>query len=100
MKAFDSLGTQLQEIVSPTGPAGGGNCGSPLDGQPWVFSFDGLSAGIARITITFTGTKTSNIGLAFNNFNATSAATIPTLGGWSIPMLVLLLAASGLRVLR
>jgi len=38
---------------------------APLDGQPWVFFFTGLSAGIAKITIDFTGTKPAGIGQLF-----------------------------------
>ena len=41
-----------------------------LDGQAWTFGFDALANPITHITIAFTGTKTSNIGLAFDNFNA------------------------------
>jgi hypothetical protein len=64
---------------------------APLDGKPWVFSFSGLSAGIAKITIDFTGTKPAGIGLAFNNFNPTGVpepASIVVLG----PALALLSA--------
>jgi hypothetical protein len=61
---------------------------APLDGQPWVFSFSGLSAGIAKITVDFTGSKLSGIGLAFNNFDPNGAA-VPEPAGW-------LLAAIGL----
>ncbi|MEM9398200.1 MAG: hypothetical protein AAF991_12015, partial [Pseudomonadota bacterium] len=52
-----------------------------LDGKPWLFGFDGLSD-IERIEISFTGSKTSGIGLAFNNFSPiqnveTAAVPIP-----------------------
>jgi len=39
-----------------------------LNGLPWTFGFDGLSD-ITKINITFIGSKTSGIGLAFNNFS-------------------------------
>jgi hypothetical protein len=77
ISAFDSEGHLLKAITSPQGKPDGENCGSTLDGRPWVFSFEGLEGGIARITIEFTGTKTSNIGLAFNNFNATQSGQPP-----------------------
>jgi hypothetical protein len=41
---------------------------APLDGQPWVFAFSGLSVSIDHIEISFIGTKVAGIGLAFNNF--------------------------------
>jgi hypothetical protein len=72
VRAYDSLNNLLATQVSPLGTLT--SLIAPLDGQPWVFSFSGLSAGIAQITIDFTGTKTAGIGLAFNNFNPTSAA--------------------------
>ncbi|MEM6484981.1 MAG: hypothetical protein AAF662_08360 [Pseudomonadota bacterium] len=52
----------LDEIYSPLGTD------LELDGKPWLFGFDGLSD-IERIEISFTGSKTSGIGLAFNNFS-------------------------------
>ncbi len=48
-----------------------------LDGLPWVFKFTSLDSAIDHIDIDFTGSKTSGIGLAFNNFSATSAVPIP-----------------------
>ena len=49
-----------------------------LNGQPWRFGFDGLSD-IERLEITFTGSKTRGIGLAFNNFAPTqNLTTVPT----------------------
>jgi hypothetical protein len=49
----------------------------PLDGQPWEFGFTGIVEGIDRIEIDFTGTKTTNIGLVFNNFDATGVTVGP-----------------------
>jgi hypothetical protein len=75
IQAFDSTNSLLATIVSPLGvldtPI------APLDGEPWVFAFSGLSAGIDHVVITFTGTKTSGIGLAFNNFYPTTAVPEP-----------------------
>ncbi len=61
----------LGTINSPVGDS------LALDGLPWVFAFTGLTQGIDHIDIDFTGSKTQGIGLAFNNFSATSAVPIP-----------------------
>jgi len=82
VRAYDALNNLLATQVSPLGTLT--SAIAPLDGQPWVFSFSGLAAGIAKITIDFTGSKTSGIGLAFNNFNPTGAVPEPSawiLGG-------------------
>lgn len=65
IKAFngDDL---LDFILSPLGLKSSGE--RTLDGKPWAFGFSGLSD-ITRIEISFTGTKTKGIGLAFNNFS-------------------------------
>ena len=39
-----------------------------FNGKPWSFGFSGLS-NITKIEISFTGSKTKGIGLAFNNFS-------------------------------
>ena len=70
LQAFDASSALLATIVSPLGVIDTPT--APLDGQPWVFAFSGLSAGIDHIVITFTGTKPAGIGLAFNNFNPTA----------------------------
>ena len=72
VRAYDSLNNLLATQVSPLGTLT--TLIAPLDGQPWVFSFSGLSAGIAKITVDFTGSKPFGIGLAFNNFDPTGAA--------------------------
>lgn len=74
VQAFDAANTLLATDVSPTGVLD--TATAPLDGQPWMFSFSGLS-NIDHIWVTFTGTKTSGIGLAFNNFRPTTAAPEP-----------------------
>jgi hypothetical protein len=67
VSAYDVGNNLLATLISPLGvldtPI------APLDGQPWTFAFSGLSAGIDHIVITFIGTKTMGIGLAFDNFN-------------------------------
>ena len=72
VRAYDAAGNLLATEVSPLGTLS--TMTAPLDGRPWTFSFSGLSAGIDRIEVDFTGTKTSGIGLAFNNFHPTQAA--------------------------
>ncbi len=54
--------TLLDSIESPLG------VDNTLDGKPWAFGFSGLSD-ITKIEISFTGSKTGGIGLAFNNFS-------------------------------
>lgn len=63
VEILDSSGSVLTSQVSPLGisPA--------LDGLPWDFTFSGLPSGVDKVRITFTGSKTSGIGLAFNNFD-------------------------------
>ncbi|HVT27215.1 MAG TPA: hypothetical protein VHE81_04285 [Lacipirellulaceae bacterium] len=72
VRAYDAANNLLATQVSPLGILS--TPFAPLDGEPWTFSFSGLSAGIAKITVDFTGTKPMGIGLAFNNFNPTGAA--------------------------
>jgi hypothetical protein len=69
--AYGLSGQVLQTLTSPLGN------NLALDGLPWVFNFTGLTTAIDHIDIDFTGTKTGGIGLAFNNFSATSAVPIP-----------------------
>jgi hypothetical protein len=62
VQVLDSANNVLTSQTSPTGVDG------TLDGLPWVFTFTGLPSGVDKLRITFTGTKTSGLGLAFNNF--------------------------------
>jgi hypothetical protein len=51
-----------------------------LDSLPWTFGFTNLTAlssTIDKVRITFVGTKTTGIGLAFNNFSAFSSLAPP-----------------------
>ena len=64
VQAFNGS-TLLDSILSPLGH------NSDLNGKPWTFGFSGLSD-ITKINITFTGSKKSGIGLAFNNFSPTT----------------------------
>lgn len=86
VQAFDSSNVLLGTIDSPVGTLP--TLTAPLDGQPWQFVFSGLSGSIDHIEISFTGTKTGGIGLAFNNFYPT---TVPEpgmgallLGAWPL----------------
>jgi hypothetical protein len=93
VEAFDSSNSLLATVISPLGVLD--TASAPLDGEPWVFAFSGLSAGIDHIVITFTGTKTSGIGLAFNNFNPV-AAPEPSTAALGL-FAVLILASRGCR---
>lgn len=61
VKAFNNS-ILLDSIESPLG------IDKTLDGKPWIFGFSDLT-NITKIEITFTGSKKSGIGLAFNNFS-------------------------------
>ncbi|TDF38510.1 hypothetical protein EYS14_12620 [Alteromonadaceae bacterium M269] len=54
--------TLLASLTSPLGN------NKKLNGKPWTFGFSGLSD-ITKLEITFIGSKTKGIGLAFNNFS-------------------------------
>jgi hypothetical protein len=73
IEALDSSNTLLASQLSPLGNS------SALDGLPWVLSFSGLPSGFDKLRITFVGTKTSGLGLAFNNFNPTAVPEPGTL---------------------
>lgn len=70
VEAFNGS-TLLQTLQSPEG------VDFSLNGQPWTFGFTGLSD-ITKIEITFSGSKTSGIGLAFNNFSPVTSLAEPT----------------------
>lgn len=61
--ALDAANNVLATQLSPIG------LGSTLDSTPWTFAFSGLPSGIDKVRLTFIGSKTSGVGLAFNNFN-------------------------------
>jgi hypothetical protein len=86
VRAYDALGNLLDTQVSPLGTLN--SASAPLDGRPWTFAFSGLTAGIDRIVVDFTGSKPSGIGLAFNNFSPLSAVPEPTAAALAIVSLL------------
>jgi len=70
VKAYND-NTLLASMSSPLGDD------KNLDGMPWAFGFENLT-NITRIEITFTGSKNSGIGLAFNNFSPVEDISVQT----------------------
>ncbi|QDV27333.1 hypothetical protein [Aureliella helgolandensis] len=70
--AFDAGGTTITSLLSPKGDTLQTNSSSG-DSLPWIFSIAG--SGIKKVAIEFVGTN-KIVGLAFNNFNP-SSATVP-----------------------
>jgi len=72
VQAFNSSGSIVGTLTSPLGDD------MNLDGKPWTWSFNLASDQIDHIEISFTGSKTNGIGLAFDNFETgTAAVPIP-----------------------
>jgi hypothetical protein len=67
----DVLGGAHNVLASQLSPLGNS---SALDSKPWVFAFTGLPSGVEDVRLTFVGTKTQGLGLAFNNFSPTTTA--------------------------
>lgn len=65
-------GSVLRSLLSPQGRGPDAGLNS-LESLPWLFGFKDLPDGVASIRLTFVGTKTDGIGLAFNNFSPTFA---------------------------
>jgi hypothetical protein len=79
-------GTLLGSILSPLGTA---NTAATLDGRPWTFGFDETSPflnQIARLDFVFTGSKTTGLGVAFDNFQSGTGpdAPVPEPGTWAM----------------
>lgn len=66
VEALNASNSLLASQLSPIGNS------TALDGLPWTFSFSSLPSGFDKLRITFVGSKTTGLGLAFNNFNPTS----------------------------
>jgi hypothetical protein len=90
---LDASNNVLASLDSPLGNT------LALDAKPWVLSFSGLPSGVDKLQITFTGTKTSGIGLAFNNFSPTTV--VPEPGTWVLMAIgIAALAAARVRTMR
>ncbi|MDZ4817967.1 MAG: PEP-CTERM sorting domain-containing protein, partial [Planctomycetota bacterium] len=80
---LDASGSVLATQTSPLGD------NLAFDARAWTFGFSGLPAGVDKVRLTFTGSKTTGIGLAFNNFSPFTVpepstlvlATVALLGG-------------------
>lgn len=97
--AFDAGGGQLGSVLSPLGTT---NDAASLDGDVWTFSFDDATVGgdisaVARLDFIFTGSKTTGLGLAFDNF-VTGTAPIPLPA--TLPLLLAALGGVGLVARR
>ena len=64
----DALDAGDHVIASQLSPLGTGSPG-PYDAKPWTFAFSNLPSGFDKVRMTFIGTKTNGVGLAFNNFS-------------------------------
>jgi hypothetical protein len=73
---LNGSGAVLRTLLSPNGNIGGGL--DSLDSLPWVFQFKGLPDGVTDLRLTYIGSKTDGIGLAFNNFSPTEAVPEPS----------------------
>jgi hypothetical protein len=74
---IDALGndfsTVVDSVLSPLGDGVG------LTGKPWVFSFDhGATADIHALRLVFVGSKTTGIGVGFNNFSSSTPIPEPS----------------------
>jgi hypothetical protein len=84
----DATGSSL--ITAFDSPEGTFNTAGSLDGKAWFFSFDGADYGnatVEEVRFVFSGTKTTGIGLAFDNFNSTAVpepATLTLLGAGGV----------------
>lgn len=77
---LDAGGSVLATQLSPLGTG----ALTPLDGRPWAFSFSGLPSGVDKVRLTFVGSKTDGIGLAFNNFSPFTAVPEPSGGALAL----------------
>jgi hypothetical protein len=71
VESFDGSGNLTDSVLSPLGTNNGP---SSLDGKPWTWSFSHGVNDIYSIQLSFVGSKTSGIGLAFDNFAPDSVA--------------------------
>jgi hypothetical protein len=85
--AIDTVGNVLATELSPLGTSAGPGS---LDSLPWVFQFTNLPDGVSAVRLTFVGTKTTGVGLAFNNFSPDVALPEPSGALMAAPLLVVL----------
>lgn len=83
--AYDDTGTELDSILSPLGTTID-DAANEFQAAPWQWAFDfrGTDARIDTIRISFVGSKSTLIGLAFDNFNVSE---VPGPGG-SVALMV------------
>lgn len=105
-----SLGTEKWEInardggatgtivETDTSPLGSDNGAGSLDGLPWEFSLVSTTS-FDTLTFEFIGSKTTGVGLAFDNFNSTSSTITQVPVPASFLLLGSSLAALGLGVI-
>jgi hypothetical protein len=74
VESLDASNNVIDSVLSPLGTNNGP---SSLDGKPWPWSFNHVVNDIHSIQVSFTGSKTSGIGLAFDNFSPSSVSAIP-----------------------
>lgn len=73
VEVLDGSSNVLATQLSPLGSS------TAMDSLPWTFAFSGLPTGVDKVRLTFVGSKTTGIGLAFNNFSPTVAIPEPSL---------------------
>lgn len=91
--ALNGAGNILATLRSPLGVNANS---SSLDSLPWNFAFLDLPSGLQSVRLTFVGSKSDGIGLAFNNFSAVKAIPEPGVG-WLIVLTALAMWGSILR---
>jgi hypothetical protein len=74
LQTLDGSNNVNDSLISPLGTNNG--AGS-LDGKPWAWSFSHGTNDIYAIRVSFIGSKTNGIGLAFDNFSPSSVSPIP-----------------------
>jgi hypothetical protein len=84
---IDATGSMLATELSPLGVSAGP---LSLDSLPWVFEFTGLPDGVSAVRMTFVGSKTNGVGLAFNNFSPDVALPEPSSLLMAAPLLAVL----------